>query len=458
MTVTVTCTGTEVFAGYTPGSPWGAVGFLNDPVLELHDGSGTVVAQQVLGGVAADWLDGGSRTATVSFTAAAGTYSLVGVTGTRLQLIPGDGWTGWRLAFGAIPDPAGTNSGPAISWTSTPGGVASGAAYVISAHGHDADGNLAQVNIWKDGVPFAFAGGGDGTDGDAGNPSGDAGPATITFTAQAVDALGAVSALISQTVTVGAPAPVQYTLTTNAGAGGSVSAGGTWDAGTVVTVTATPDATHDFAGWSGDVAGLANPVSLTLDRDRTVQANFSAKQFALVTGASAGGSVTPGGTFPYGTSVAVSATPDATHRFAGWSGDASGVSPGIVVTVLGPMSVQAVFVPKSAQIVMFPAVGDHAVGGPPVTLGASASSGLPVTYVVLDGPATVVGDQLQVTGAGVITIQANQTGDATYLPATAVAQSFNGVAAAILRYRPAARVILQGRRQPATAPFVVQVP
>jgi hypothetical protein len=34
------------------------------------------------------------------------------------------------------------------------------------AHGHDADGNLTQVNVWKNGSAFAFAGGGNGTDGD----------------------------------------------------------------------------------------------------------------------------------------------------------------------------------------------------------------------------------------------------------------------------------------------------
>jgi len=97
------------------------------------------------------------------------------------------------------------NHASTISWNTTPGTVASGQSYTISAHGHDQDGNLTQVNVWKNGQPFAFAGGGNGTDGDSGNPTSDTGPQTVTFTAQAVDATGATSAMISQTVTVAAP-------------------------------------------------------------------------------------------------------------------------------------------------------------------------------------------------------------------------------------------------------------
>jgi hypothetical protein len=86
--------------------------------------------------------------------------------------------------------------------------VASGQSYTISAHGHDSDGNLTNVNVWRNGVPYAFAGGGNGTDNDSGNPSTDAGPLTIVYTAEAMDAAGLRSATISQTVTVTAPPAV----------------------------------------------------------------------------------------------------------------------------------------------------------------------------------------------------------------------------------------------------------
>ena len=90
--------------------------------------------------------------------------------------------------------------------------MASGQSYTISAHGHDADGNLTNVNVYRDGVAYAFAGGGNGTDNDSGNPSTDTGPLTITYTADSVDANGVRSGIISQTVTVSAPAAVTASI------------------------------------------------------------------------------------------------------------------------------------------------------------------------------------------------------------------------------------------------------
>lgn len=47
----------------------------------------------------------------------------------------------------------------------------------------------------------------------------------------------------------------------------------------------------------------------------------------------------------------------------------------------------------------------------PLTLTASASSGLPVTFSVRSGPATIQGNQLTLTGTGVVTVRARQAGD-----------------------------------------------
>jgi len=477
-------------------------------------------------------------------------------------------WTNTAFLSGSVPAP--TNTAPTISWTSNPGNAGSGQGYTISAHAHDDNGNLTQVNVWKNGQPFAFAGGGNGTDGDSGNPTSDTGPQTVTFTAQAVDGDGATSPVITHIITIDAPVnnppavtllspggqivtagttltisshatdpdgnitghnldiqrpagdwnwqggfatgepyqggpvgtgadstrtasfafsdvgtyyvrsaandgsgwyhsatvaitvvappPVQYSLVTSAGAGGTVSPGGTYNAGTVVAVTATPDGTHDIAGWSGDAAGTGNPVAVLLDRSKAVQANFSPKVFALTTSATAGGGVTPGGIYPYGTSITISATPDATHRFIGWAGDASGTAPSILLTLTSPLNVQAVFTNRTAQVITFPSPGNQPVGAPSLALGGSASSGLPVTYTVLSGPAAVTGNQLTITGPGSVTVQANQPGDVTYLPAPSVNQTFNAVTAALLKYRPASRTLLQANAEARTAPFVLEKP
>ena len=353
---------------------------------------------------------------------------------------------------------AAPNNPPTISWNSTPGIVASGQSYTVSAHGHDPDGNLTQVNVWKNGLPFALGGGGNGTDADSGNPTSDTGPQTITFTAQAVDATGATSGTISQTVAIAAPPPPQYTLSTTAGAGGSVSTGGTFIAGTVVTVNAFPDAVHDFAGWSGDAAGTANPVSVTVDRNKSVQANFTLKTFVLATSATAGGSVTPGGTYPAGTTVTISATPDATHYFAGWSGDASGSVTTVAITLDRSKAAQAIFSGKVAQSITFNPPGNQTTGSAPFALSASSSSGLPVTFTVVSGPATISNGLVQVTGPGAVMIQASQPGDTLYLPAAPVTLSFNVIAPVQLKYRGPSRALLSDPHTPNGTPLVIQVP
>jgi formylglycine-generating enzyme required for sulfatase activity len=59
----------------------------------------------------------------------------------------------------------------------------------------------------------------------------------------------------------------------------------------------------------------------------------------------------------------------------------------------------------------------------PVPLVATASSGLPVTLSVLDGPATIIDGQLQVTEPGKIRIEARQAGFGNFMPAKPVVRT-----------------------------------
>ena len=58
------------------------------------------------------------------------------------------------------------------------------------------------------------------------------------------------------------------------------------------------------------------------------------------------------------------------------------------------------------------------ITGVPVALNATASSGLPVTYSVVSGNATVVGNMLTVNDGGQITVRATQVGNENYNPAS----------------------------------------
>jgi sugar lactone lactonase YvrE len=62
-------------------------------------------------------------------------------------------------------------------------------------------------------------------------------------------------------------------------------------------------------------------------------------------------------------------------------------------------------------------------GVSPITLSASAGSGLAVTFSVVSGPGVVSGSTLTVTGVGTIVIAANQAGNSAYAAAPQVRQS-----------------------------------
>ena len=57
---------------------------------------------------------------------------------------------------------------------------------------------------------------------------------------------------------------VQYTLTLTASEGGSVTDGGTFDDGTEVTITATPNEGYQFIGWE-ESASVSETLIITLD-------------------------------------------------------------------------------------------------------------------------------------------------------------------------------------------------
>jgi hypothetical protein len=69
----------------------------------------------------------------------------------------------------------------------------------------------------------------------------------------------------------------QYTLTVSAETGGTTnpsSGSHKYDSGTAVTITATPNDGHAFISWSGDVSGTSNPITITMDSNKSVKANF----------------------------------------------------------------------------------------------------------------------------------------------------------------------------------------
>ncbi len=116
--------------------------------------------------------------------------------------------------------------------------------------------------------------------------------------------------------------------------------------GEQVVLQAVADTGYHFTGWSGGASGTANPVTITMTANKTVTASFAINTYTLATSA-AFGSVTKSPSkalYDYGETVTLQAVPNTNYAFTGWSGDASGSTNPVSLTMNASKSVSANFV------------------------------------------------------------------------------------------------------------------
>src|SRR5208337_1025368 len=90
----------------------------------------------------------------------------------------------------------------------------------------------------------------------------------------------------------------------------------------------------------------------------------------------------------------------------------------------GTVDIGAYESPFINQTISFGPLANQTYGVAPITLTATATSTLPVSYTVISGPATISGSVLTITSAGLVDVEADQAGNATYDVATPVDESF----------------------------------
>ncbi|MGZ3578779.1 MAG: DUF4082 domain-containing protein, partial [Syntrophales bacterium] len=171
-----------------------------------------------------------------------------------------------------------------------------------------------------------------------GDLTGSTNPASISMTANR-----SVTAVFIQTFTL--------TVQSSPAAGGSVTLvppGGTYDAGTSVQLTASANANYTFSNWTGDATGTTNPVSVTINGNKNVTANFTQNQYTLsvTSNPAAGGSVGKSpdkASYVYGDVVQLTASANAGYTFSNWTGDATGTTNPVSVTINGNKNVTANF-------------------------------------------------------------------------------------------------------------------
>jgi uncharacterized repeat protein (TIGR02543 family) len=143
-----------------------------------------------------------------------------------------------------------------------------------------------------------------------------------------------------------------YTLTTNispSGAGLVSPSGGEYESGVQVTLTASPASGYTFDHWRGNASGATSGITITMDSDKSVTANFKTitQTYTLTTNISPSGAglVSPsGGEYESGVQVTLTASPVSGYTFDHWSGSASGTTSTITITMDSDKSLTANFV------------------------------------------------------------------------------------------------------------------
>ncbi|MEM7336493.1 MAG: hypothetical protein AAF490_30720 [Chloroflexota bacterium] len=176
----------------------------------------------------------------------------------------------------------------------------------------------------------------------------DAGWEFIEWTEDASGPTNPISLTLTSNITVTAVfTEIVPVLTTNITGNGAInrSADAPYSYNQAVNLTAVPDAGWEFVEWSGDASGSTNPLSLTLTDDVSVTAIFQAIVPELTTNVTGNGSVNRSADAPYSYNqvLDLTAVPNAGWEFVEWSGDASGSTNPLSLTLTTDTSVTAVF-------------------------------------------------------------------------------------------------------------------
>src|ERR1035437_2980367 len=143
--------------------------------------------------------------------------------------------------------------------------------------------------------------------------------------------------------------PVTYTLNVTS-VNGTVAKNPnqtTYNGGSSVILTPTPAVGYVFSSWSGDATGTANPLTVLMNANKNITANFTLIHVTYtLTATGVNGSVTKSPnqlTYNNGDVVQVTAVPNSGYTFSSWSGDATGNTNPMNITMNANKSVTATF-------------------------------------------------------------------------------------------------------------------
>ena len=166
---------------------------------------------------------------------------------------------------------------------------------------------------------------------------------------------------------------LQYNISVSANPtnGGTVTGGGTYNQGASCTVTATANTGYTFTNWTenGNVVSNQANYTFTVNGNRNLVANFTQQTFSItaVPNPILAGTVTGAGTYVYGASCTVTATPHQRYIFLNWTENGNEVSTesSYTFTVTSNRSLVANFGMPAVEVtaIVEPAEGGEVTGG-----------------------------------------------------------------------------------------------
>ena len=201
------------------------------------------------------------------------------------------------------------------------------------------------------------------------------------WSGQGIASMGATSTSVSMTDNRTITAnfiPLNYSIAAVASPqdAGEVGGTGNYQFGEDATLTATPTLDgYSFVSWSGDIISNTNPLSVNVDSNLSLTANFSLNTFSLTASAGTGGTVSGGGNFPNGTLAVISAFPRTGYSFNGWTGN--GIADPNAITTNVNMTenrvVSASFTLNQYSLTLLAGNGGNVSGGGTYFHGSNAS-------------------------------------------------------------------------------------
>ncbi len=211
--------------------------------------------------------------------------------------------------------------------------------------------------------------------------------------------------------------------------GGGIGISGAPDLGansylsnTLVTLTAIPNNGWTFLHWSGDSMATSAVINVVMDQPRALQAVFGTTLNLFTNGSGQIVTDPPNGPFPYGSSVTLTALPQAGHYFFGWAGVLGGAANPVTLTVNNASGITALFAALKADqvsLVVLPVGGGSVLASPAktvytngeiVSLAASATSNRVFSY--WSGDASGTSNPLS------LTLYASELVYANFIPGT----------------------------------------